>query len=233
MRKLCSTTLTLITGLFTSTAGAELIQISNSDGSFMLNSHSIDGLFDSASPFFTTSDLSYVHATLNNWGISTDGIITILPVNTSAGLTFITLIDEELGTDGSLGLTSTAPGSLSMYINDSSQDSWTLIQPPFGSQTMGATFVWGSAGSGDGFAWAGLLNGDAISFSFNDLDGDGGAIGAEAFQFVGWDVDGWSVIATNGFKTNGTSVFTGMVVPAPPAALLLSVLTMSYRRRRR
>jgi len=238
MRKLRSTTLTLITGLIATTASAELIQISNSESSFMLNSHSIDGLFDSSSPFFTTNDLANVHATLNNWGITTDGFITILPINTSAGLTFITLIDEELGfgdngIDGSLGLTSTAPGSLSMFINDSSQDSWTLIQPPFSSQTMGATFTWGSIGSGDGFAWGGLAIGDAISYNFNDLDGDGGAIGAEAFQFVGWDVDGWSVISTTGFKTDGTSVFTGMVVPAPPAALLLSVLTMSYRRRRR
>ena len=238
MRKLRATTLTLMTGLCAANAGADIIQISNANDSFLLYSHAIGGLFNSGTPYFTTSDLASVHATLNNWGIDTDGKITILPVNTIAGLSFLTLIDKELGfgdngTDGILGLTSTGPASLSMFINDSEQDTWTLIQPPFGSQTMGATFVWGSVGSGDGFAWAGLTLGDAISYNFNDLDGDGGAIGAEAFQFVGWDVDGWSVISTNGFKTDGTSVFTGMVVPAPPAALLLSVLTLSYRRRRR
>mgnify|MGYP006127167105 CR=1 FL=1 len=204
----------------------------------MLYSQSITGLFESPSPSFSTSDLALLHSTLNNWDIDTDGKITILPVDTSEGLAFITLIDEELGfgdggMDGILGLTSTAPNTLSMFINDADQDNWTLIQPPFGSQSLGATFVWGSLGGGDGFAWSGLSMGDAISFNFNDLDGDGGAIGAEAFQFVGWENGGWNVIASNGFKTDGTSVFTGMVVPAPPVAVLFVAMGLGHRRRRR
>lgn len=239
MHKLLPTTLTLIAGLFAANASAEIIQISNSNGSFMLYSHEMDGVFSAGSSSFSTSDLASIHSTLNNWGIDTDGKITILPVNTSQGLSFITLVDEELGLgdtgiDGILGLTSTAPNTLSMFINDSDTDTWTLIQPPFGgSQTMGSTFVWGSVGSGDGFAWAGLSIGDAISYNFNDLDGDGGAIGAEAFQFVGWENGGWNVIASNGFKTDGTSVFTGMVVPAPPVAVLFVAMGLGHRRRRR
>ena len=239
MQKLLPTSLILVAGLFATDASAEIIQISNTSGSFMLYSHEMEGLFSDGSSMFTTSNLASVHSTMHNWGIDTDGKITILPVNTSQGLTFITLVDEELGLgdtgfDGILGLTSTAPNTLSMFMNDSDEDTWTLIQPPFGgSQTMGSTFVWGSIGSGDGFAWAGLTIGDAISYNFNDLDGDGGAIGAEAFQFVGWNNGGWDVIESSGFKTDGISVFTGMVVPAPPVAVLFSAMGVGYRRRRR
>jgi hypothetical protein len=238
MRKLFLTTCALVTEILATQASSDVIQVSNSNDSFLLYSHSIDGIFDTVSPSFSTSDLASLQSTLNNWGIDTDGKITILPVDTSAGLSFITLIDAEsgfgdTGFDGMLGLTSTAPNTASMFMNDSEQDTWTLIQPPFGSQTLGAIFVWGSLESGDGFAWAGLALGDALSFNFNDLDGDGGAIEAEAFQFVGWNNGEWDVIASNGFKTDGTSVFTGMVVPAPPAALLLAALSLNCRRRRR
>lgn len=237
MRFIHLTTLPLIVGLLTLHAEADVIQISNTNGSFMLRSHDIAGLFNNASSHFTTSELSTVHSTLQNWGIDTDGKITIIPVNTNSGFSLITLVDEELGFgdtggDGMLGLTSTAPNSLSMFINDSTQDTWSLIQPPFGSQTMGSTFVWGSIGSGDGFAWSNLAIGDALSYNFVDLDGDGGAINAEAFQFIGWKDGGWDIISSNGFKSDGSSVFTGTVVPAPPAALLLTVISLGYRRRR-
>lgn len=237
MRTLNLTT-TLFTGLLAAQVSGDVIQVSNSNDTFLLYSHAISGVFDTDSPSFSTTNLAQLHTTLNNWGIDTDGKITILPVDTSAGLSFITLIDEELGIDengidGILGLTSTAPVTVNMFINDSNQDTWTLIQPPFGSQTLGATFIWGSLGSGDGFAWAGLSLGDALSYNFTDLDGDGGAIGAEAFQFVSWNNDAWDVVASSGFKTDGTSVFTGMVVPTPPAALLLAALGLKYCRRRR
>ena len=237
MRNVRPTILILLAGFYASNANADVIQINNSNESFMLYSHEIAGLFNNGSSIFSTSDLASVHTALQNWGIDTNGKITVLPVNTSAGLSFLTLVDEELGLgdtgiDGILGLTSTGPNSLSMFINDSNQDTWTLIQPPFGSQSMGSTFTWGSVGSGDGFAWAGLSLGDAISYNFVDIDSDGGAISAEAFQFVGWKNGVWNVIASSGFKTDGSSVFTGMVIPAPPAALLMAVLTLGYRRRR-
>jgi len=231
-------TTTIITCIVAAPTSAGVIQISNGSGSFDLNAHSM-GLFDTSSPYLSSADLAIAHATLNNWGITTDGKITLLPVNTSQGLSFITLIDEELGegdngTNASLGITSTASSALGMFINDSDQDSWQLIQPPFGSQTLGATFVWGSAGSGDGFAWTDLTPGDAVSYSFTNLDGDGGAIDAEAFQFVGWnDTNGWEIVSSNGFKVDGSSVFTGMVIPAPPAAMMLTVLIMNRRRKRR
>jgi hypothetical protein len=235
-KKLLATT--AFTCLFATQASASVIQISNASGSFDLQSYTMD-LFNGTSPNFSTYDLAQAHTILNNWGITTDGKITILPVNTSQGLSFLTLIDMEFGggdsgADASLGITSTASNALGMVINDVSQDSWQLIQPPFGSQTLGATFVWGGADSGDGFAWTDLAYGDAVSYSFTDLDGDGGAIDAEAFQFVGWDdIDGWGIVSTNGFKVDGTSVFTGMVIPAPPAAMLLTTLLLCPPRRRR
>lgn len=234
-------TYTLSTTLFTCfcavTASASVIQISNSNGSFALQSHSMN-ILNGTSPYLSTADLATAHAVLNDWGITTDGKITVLPVNTSEGFSLLTLIDEESGsgdTDGNamLGITSTASASLGMFINDADSDTWQLIQPPFGSQTLGATFAWESVGSGDGFAWTAMALGDAVSYAFNDLDGDGGAIGSEAFQFVGWDdADGWGVVSANGFETDGSSVFTGLVIPAPPAAMMLCVLAMNHRRRR-
>ena len=208
-------------------------------GSFLLSSSSMPGLFDAGSMSFPDSSLAAVHDELWDWGIDTDGRVTILPVDTNTGLSILVLIDRELGggdtgTSGALGAASTAPGGRSLFINDSDQDSWTLIEPPFGSQTLGATFLWGSAGSGDGFAWSELNTGDMFSFTFNDLAGgsDPDALDDVAFQFVGWDMDdGWGVISTAAFKSSGDYVFSGQIIPAPPAALLLAGLALARRRR--
>ncbi|MBC8309320.1 MAG: hypothetical protein ISR75_03000 [Phycisphaerales bacterium] len=225
----------ILTCFITFQASAEVIQVSNDSGSFELHSNGMN-LFNHSSPELSTSDLAYVHSTLNSSGVTTNGKITLLPVHTSQGLSFVTLIDQEYGggdtgANATLGVTSTASSSLGMFINDSAYDTWQLIQPPFGSQTLGATFVWDSAASGDGFAWTNLLMGDSFSYSFVDID-TSGAIDAEAFQFVGWSNDSWGVVSTNGFKVDGSSVFTGMVIPVPPTAALLSAFAFGYRRRR-
>ena len=230
--------ISIVASILIAPAEAEIIQINNASGSVQLHSQSME-LLSSTSPYLSTTDLSIASSALSDWGISTDGKITILPVNTSQGLSLFTIIDNELGggdtgSDASLGLVTTASSTLGMFINDADQDSWELIGSPFGSQTLGATFSWDSSGSGDGFAWTDLTYGDAVSYSFTDLDGDGGAIDAEAFQFVSWDaIEGWGIVSTNGFKVDGTSVFTGLVIPAPPAALMLTALVMGLKRRRR
>jgi hypothetical protein len=228
----------IVASILIASAEAEIIQINTASDSVQLHSQSME-LFSSTSPYLSTADLAFMRYALSDWGISTDGKITILPVNTSQGLSLFTIIDAELGggdtdTNASLGLITTASSSLGMFINDADQDSWELIGSPFGSQTLGATFNWDSNGSGDGFAWTDLAYGDTVSYSFTDLDGDGGAIDAEAFQFLSWDaIEGWGIVSTNGFKVDGTSVFTGLVIPAPPAALMLTALVMGLRRRRR
>ena len=224
----------LVPTFLAANALADIVQL-DGVGSYQLQSHAIDGILDGASPYLSTDDLATIHENLNGWGIETDGKITLLPINTPAGLALFTLMDQEMGDgdtgiDASVGIVSTASNSLSMYINDATQDSWNLIEPPFGSQTLGATFVWGSIGSGDGFAWAGMEYGDALSYNFSSIDGDTG-LDADAFQFVSWD-DGWTVLGSDGFKEDGSQVFTGSVVPAPPAALLLAAFTLNRRRRR-
>jgi hypothetical protein len=228
--------ISMLSCLITVPASASIIQISHDSGTFELHSNPM-GILSEGSTYFSTEDLASAHANLNNWGISTDGKITLIPVNTDSGLSFITLIDEELGTgdtdtNASLGITSTVSSSLNMYINDYSQDVWQLITPPFGSQTLGATFAWGSAGSGDGFAWTGLGLEDTFAYSFNDLDGIDSTFDVEAFQFVSWNNGGWEVASTNAFDANSAWEFTGMTIPGPPTAILVAVLTLSYRRRR-
>ena len=223
--------------VFASIASADVINITTGTDTFDLYSNSNNALFDDASGDFSSTDLAAIHTTLNLWGIETDGMITLLPMTTSAGFSLLTLLDQELGSgdtgiDASVSLSSTSPSSLGMFINDYDQEVWTLIDPPFGSQTMGALFVWGGNGSGDAFAWTGLSIGDALSYSFIDNGAVGTALNAETFQFVSWVEDGWEVISTNGFKTDGTSVFTGMVIPAPPIAIALVTFAFGYTRRR-
>ena len=227
-----------ILSAFASIASADVINITTGTDTFDLYSNSNNALFDDASGNFLSTDLAAIHGTLNSWGIETDGMITVLPMTTSAGFSLLTLVDQELGfgdtgIDASVSLSSTSPSSLGMYINDYDQEVWTLIDPPFGSQTLGALFVWGGDGSGDAFAWTGLSIGDALSYSFIDNGAVGTALNAETFQYVSWVEDGWEVISTNGFKNDGTSVFTGMVIPAPPVALALCTFAFGYSRRRR
>jgi len=230
---LCSTTFVC---LLTLSANASIIQVNTSSDSFELNSYAMN-IMGATSPYLTTDDLALAHSIMDDWGIDTNGKITILPVNTNAGLSFLTLIDKEAGggdtgSNATLGLTSTASSTLGMYINDATQDVWQLIQPPFGAQTLGATFTWGSGESGDGFAWADLSYGDFFSYSFNNLDGMENTFDEDAFQFVSWANDGWEVVSTNGFNIDGTSVFTGITIPGPPAAMLIAALALNRRRRR-
>jgi hypothetical protein len=227
----------MILSIVASIGSADVINITTSTDSFDLYSNSNNALFDDSSGNFSSTDLAAVHATLNAWGVETDGVITILPITTSAGFSLLTLVDQELGfgdtgIDASVSLSSTGPSSLGMYINDYDQEVWTLIEPPFGSQTIGALFVWGGDGSGDAFAWTGLSAGDALSYTFVDNGALGTALSAETFQFVSWGDNGWDVVSTNAFKNDGTSVFTGMVIPAPPVAIALFTFAFGYTRRR-
>ncbi len=216
-----------------------VIEINGSgDDSFLLYSQPLGDIFGSdEAPEFSTDSLASIHNALMSFGIDTEGKITVIPVDTSQGLSLLTLIDKEsgIGDNGggsSLGLTSTAPNSLGFFINDMDQDEWQLITSPWlPSQTLGATFVWEGMASGDGFAWAGLSFGDTVSYSFTEMDDDG-ALSADAFQFVGASENGLAVVYSGGFNDNGSSTFTGNVVPAPPAGLLLTGILLGYRRRR-
>ena len=159
--------------LLAAQAVAGVVQIDGA-GSYHLHSHAINGVLDEPSPVLSTANLAAMHSDLNSWGVVTDGKITLIPIDSSAGFALFALMDHELGggdtgVDASVGVVSTASNTLQLFINDAAQDTWDLIQPPFGSQTLGATFVWGSIGSGDGFAWAGMGVGDALSFNFSNL----------------------------------------------------------------
>lgn len=240
-RALRNQTLIMAATVASSTAflAGGIIEINGSgEESFLLYSQSLGSIFGSdEAPEFSTDHLALVHEKLMSFGIDTDGKITIIPVDTGYGLSLLTLIDSESGAgdnegSSSLGLTSTAPNSLGFFINDMEQDDWQLITSPWlPSQTLGATFVWEGLTSGDGFAWTGLNIGDALSYSFVEMNDDN-AIDAEAFQFVGASNGGLDVIYSDGFKSDGTSVFTATVVPAPPAGLLITGLLLGYRRRR-
>ena len=80
-----------------------------------------------------------------------------------------------------------------MFINDSTEDNWSIIESPFfNSQTLGATFVWDSVDSGDGFAWTDFTMGDTVSYTFTELDAD--SLDELAFQFASWENDSWGIV---------------------------------------
>ena len=79
-----------------------------------LDSYAIDGILDNASPQFSHSDLNLVHESLAASGIETNAVITIVPVETDAGLSLMMLIDSPLSSEvdfgaASLSMTTTAP----------------------------------------------------------------------------------------------------------------------------
>ena len=97
MHYIKTTCVTALYFVIATTASADVIHISTGSDSFDLNSIAYDGLFDTPSGNFSSNELASVHETLNSWGIDTDGLITILPLSTNAGLSLLTLVDQELG----------------------------------------------------------------------------------------------------------------------------------------
>ena len=101
----------LVPTFLAANALADIVQL-DGVGTYQLQSHAIDGILDGASPYLSTDDLATIHQNLNGWGIETDGKITLLPINTPAGLALFTLMDQEMGNgdtgiDATVGIVST------------------------------------------------------------------------------------------------------------------------------
>ena len=227
----------LTTALGVSSATGSLILIGDD---LVLESHSINGSFGSGPSNFTDSSLSLVHASLAASGIETNSLITVVPVDTDHGLSLMFLVDSPGGAgtgNASLGFVSTAPDSISMYVNDNASDITGHIMGNSGIQTAFGSFNWNSSGGADGFAWANLEPGHEMAVLFTVIEGSNptfpGLSTNNTFQFVTWGNGDWVVAEEVNFNPGGVYAFTGMVLPAPGALARLSLAMLSGRRRHR
>ena len=213
----------------TALAGSVTIQ-SSSRGSISLNSGTLNNVFNSQPNNFTAGALKKAHNQLNNAGISTEGMVTIVLADTDAGLSLMTLIDDENGPPGNgkdtkLNVTSSAPSDAMAFVN-SIGDNGTVNDD--GETISGSQeFFWDAENRGDAIAWAGLGEGDNGNFSFEVVDGEDGTFPglneSGTFQFVSFGANGWEVVATSDFLDGMFDFdfsFSGVVVPLPPALLL-------------
>ncbi len=201
-------------------------------GEVNMRSNSVAGVFSTASPVFSSSDLAALHTELNGDGISTDGLVTSMLLDTANGsLAWVVLVDREdpmtLGsTPSSLEMSTTANASHMEFINDSGSDIGMVFSPG-SSQTAVGFFNWDASGEGDAFAWDKLLTGDTFSFDFFEDTGDD-PTNIDGFQFVSWNqgLGAWEVVDTGDFtQTNPGnppqfSYTVRVLIPAPQAALL-------------
>lgn len=226
----------LIGLLGTSNARAALIQIAPD---LELQTQWLPGVFDDVPGQFSNEALSIIHDSLADSGISTDGSITILGLETDAGITLAFLIDGNgIGSgffDSTLSFQTTAPIGLTAWINDQPGDISGNFEGSSGNQISYGLFSWDSALEGDAFAWSGLQQGDEINALFGVVSDSTfpGLLASDTFQFVSADNEGWSVVLTESFTSAGLFGFTAGVVPTPGTLAVLGMLVAVRRRRRR
>jgi len=220
-------------------ASADIAIVDGLGGPVDVRSRFVAGSFGSGSPDFSDGALSTIHSELQASGIVTDGMISNLLIETEdAGVAWVVLVDDQNqagefeGVDSVLGMTTTAPGSASPFVNDEATD--ILVRQDLGNGGFFATgiFSWDSRHEGDGFAWGGLANGDFVSVNFSD-QGATGIDGPSDFQFLSWNGESWDVAATADFSDSGSFAYTLTVVPSPGAVALLGIAGALARGNRR
>ena len=219
------------------TASAASIVVTGGFGEgLVLESGTMSSLFRGARGHaWNGAELATVHDALRSDGVDTNGRITLMPVETSRGLSLLTLIDEPTGgAMGGLeqvGMTSTTSADGGFFINDVRGEDMTIETGDTG-RTVDVDFRW-RENRGDAFAWTRLESGDDVSYEFTTLS-EIGLGDREAFQFVTWTRDGWRNAGNFGASLPVTSF---AVVPLPPALLLgmagLGIVGVYRRRFRR
>jgi hypothetical protein len=227
-----------------SAAAAGVIGVSNIGGGIVLNSGPLaTNAFGNGQSNWLPESLASVHASINASGIETNGRITFLAADTSSGMAFMTLIDQQLvegsATSGHVHMDSVANGTNLAFLKDTAGN---IVVSPNGTNARLASgnFVWNSNGGGDAFAWAGLAEGNTTTFRFNSMSGEVLGLNAPAtFQFLNWTGSAWEAIVIPSsllsFSAAGDFGFAATVsVPAPSvlAFAAMPVLSSCLIRRR-
>jgi hypothetical protein len=230
-----------LAGSVASVASAGSIAVSDIGGGIVLNSGPMGpAVFGTSQPTWTTASLRSANASLNASGISTNGKITIVAADTTHGLALMALIDQETAiegapTPGHVGMVSVGHGANLAYLNAAGGTVTVTPNGP-GSRTASGDFNWNSNGGGNGFAWANLATGNAITFRFNRIvDAPLGLNDPGTFQFVTWSGSAWALVnvpanqlnftATNDFGFSSTVIQS---VPLPAGASLAGASLLGF-----
>jgi len=200
---------------------ADSVIINGLGGPVTMNSFSMD-ILENAPSVFSDADMDSVHDSLHASGIVTDKRVTFVLLNTAAGLTFATLVDDPNASGSSsyqstLNMSTTAPSSTDWYVNES-QDVDQVLDPYNITTTIEASFRWAHRTDADGFAWANLDAGDSSAFEFER--GSGSGLINAPFQFASWNGSSWELVACPGWDQCGQFAFCFTVVPLPAALAL-------------
>jgi MYXO-CTERM domain-containing protein len=234
----------------TAVTSADKVHIAGSGLDFHLKSTDLPGLFSNAPGHqFTGSELRSIHESINAAGINTDGVVTFIIANTSAGLSMFALVDNNMtdgpkNIDAMLGMTTTTNSSAGWVNNDNNFFANGGTHENGGStQTQSGDFFWHPDGGATGMAWTGLQSGNSGSFNFTAfMGGEGGPstfaglTNSDTFQFVSWTGTTWNLKRTGSFDGGGSFSFAFAVVPVPPALGLglagLGMVVVARRRRK-
>lgn len=188
------------------------------------------------------SSLASVHASINASGVNTNGRITFVAADTTAGLAFMALIDQELvagaNVGGNLHMDSVADGVNQAFIKDTSGNVVVGANGP-NARIASGNFGWNSNGGGDGFAWANLSSGNTTTFRFNMIANLALGLNASSpFQFVTWDGVKWSevVVPASLLSFSSTDDFgfsASVLIPTPGALAVAGIPMMGFAIRRR
>src|SRR5438105_2385982 len=106
---------------------AAIIRVSEIGGGLNLNTGPLSGTVFGGGPQPTWSDASVatVHAALNAAGIPTNGKVTFVPADTSNGVAFLALVDQQLNpqppvSPGNLHLDTVARATNTLFVNNAS-----------------------------------------------------------------------------------------------------------------
>jgi len=239
----------LVAGGIASAASAGSISIAQIGGGLVLNAGPLSpAVFGNDQTTWSHTSLIAAHAALNGSGVNTEGKVTILAADTTHGLSLMVLFDRDVAGQipismGNVGMTSVAHGSSLAYLNAGAGNITISPNGP-GSRTATGVVQWNSNGGGNGFAWAGLNNGNTMTFRFNRMAGASlGLMDPETFQFVNWNGSGWSLInipsvdrsftVTDDFGFSANALITTSI-PLPAGGVMggASLLGLAMFRRR-
>ncbi|MBY0112930.1 MAG: hypothetical protein K2Y21_08920 [Phycisphaerales bacterium] len=237
-------TATMTAAGLAASCGASQIGISAIGGGLVLNSGPLSTMaFGNGPNQWLGSSLAAVHASINASGVNTNGKITFVAAETSAGLAFMTLIDQELiaGTTagGNVHMDSVADGVNQAFIKDTAGNVVISANGP-NARIASGNFAWNSNGGGDGFAWANLASGNTTTFRFNMIANLALGLNASSpFQFVTWDGAKWAEVvvpaALLSFSSTDDFGFSATVLVPSPGVLFvggISMIGLAARRRR-
>ncbi|MCH2133002.1 MAG: hypothetical protein MK116_04545 [Phycisphaerales bacterium] len=201
------------------------------------------GILSDGGTTFSTEDMTLVDQSIQASGLATQGFITLLLAETSAGLSLITLMDgitdpSPPGAKTMTAATSFVPETATWQYNVDAGGTFDSF--PLGDQTvLSGAFQWQSGIESEAFAISNLAFEDIGSITYNEIL-PGGLSPNNTIQILTSDGGTWSI--ANQFDFDPADAggpdfqyfdFEITAIPTPGVLAMLAVAGLSGRRRRR